>query len=116
MCGRGRRSRYFIPFIPRGQALPNPTTPFGDYIQTLADELEAFDKPVVFLHGDTYLFRIDKPLYSKKTNRLFENFTRIETFGWPDSHWVRITVDPADPQLFRFKGEIVPENVVNRRK
>ena len=34
---------------------------------------------------------------------------------WPDSHWVRITVDPADPQLFRFKAEIVPENVVNRR-
>jgi hypothetical protein len=110
------KTRYFIPFIPRGQALPNPTTPFGDYIQTLADELEAFDKPVVFLHGDTHLFRIDKPLYSKKTNRLFENFTRVETFGWPDSHWVRITVDPADPQLFRFKGEIVPENLVNRRK
>ena len=79
------------------------------------EELEAFDKPVAFLHGDTHLFRIDKPLYSKKTNRLFENFTRIETFGWPDTHWVRISVDPADPQLFRFKPEIVPENVVNRR-
>jgi len=109
------KTRYFIPFIPRGQALPNPTTAFGDYIQTLADELESFDKPVAILHGDTHLFRIDKPLYSKETNRLFENFTRVETFGWPDSHWVRITVDPADPQLFRF-NEIVPENVVNRRK
>jgi hypothetical protein len=110
------KTRYFIPFIPRGQALPNPTTAFGDYIQTLADELESFDKPVAILPGDTHLFRIDKPLYSKETNRLFENFTRVETFGWPDSHWVRITVDPADPQLFRFKAEIVPENVVNRRK
>ena len=77
--------------------------------------MESFDKPVAILHGDTHLFRIDKPLYSKETNRLFENFTRVETFGWPDSHWVRITVDPADPQLFRFKAEIVPENVVNRR-
>jgi hypothetical protein len=110
------KTRYFLPFIPRGQTLPNPSTPFGDYIQTLVDELEAFDKPVAFLHGDTHLFRIDKPLYSKKTNRLFENFTRVETFGWPDSHWTRITVDPADTQLFRFKAEIVPENVVNRRK
>ena len=27
------KTRYFIPFIPRGQALPNPTTAFGDYIQ-----------------------------------------------------------------------------------
>jgi hypothetical protein len=25
-----------------------------------------------------------------------------------------ISVDPADPQLFRFKAEFVPENVVNR--
>ena len=109
------KTRYFIPFIPRGQALPNPTTAFGDYIETLAEELETFDKPVAYLHGDTHLFRIDKPLYSKKTNRVFENFTRVETFGWPDTHWVRVTVDPADPQLFRFKAEIVPENVVNRR-
>ena len=64
---------------------------------------------------DTHLFRHDKPLYSTKTNRLFENFTRVETFGDPDTHWVRITVDPADQQVFTFKGEIVPENIVNRR-
>jgi len=109
------KTRYFIPFIPRGQALPNPVTAFGDYIQALAEELEGFDKPVAYLHGDTHLFRIDKPLYSTKTSRLFENFTRVETFGWPDTHWVRITVDPDDPQLFRFKAEIVRENAVSRR-
>ena len=61
------------------------------------------------------LFRIDKPLYSKKTNRLFENFTRVETFGDPDTHWVRVTVDAKDPQLFRFDQQIVFDNVVNRR-
>jgi hypothetical protein len=110
------KTRYFIPFIPRGGQLPAGSAVYGDYIQALAEELETFDKPVVYLHGDTHLFRIDKPLYSKKTNRMFENFTRVETFGWPDTHWVRVTVDPADPQLFRFKAEIVPENVVNRRK
>ena len=100
---------------PARQPVPSRPLAFGDYVQTLAEELESYDRPVAFLHGDTHLFRIDKPLYSKKTDRLFENFTRVETFGWPDSHWVRITVDPADPQLFRFKAEIVPENVVNRR-
>lgn len=109
------KTRYFIPFIPRGQTLPNPTTAFGDYIQALSNELDAYAKPVIFLHGDTHLFRIDKPLYSKRTNRVFENFTRVETFGWPDTHWVRITVDPADKQLFRAKAEIVPENAANRR-
>jgi len=109
------KTRYFLRFVPRGQPVPSRPLAFGDYIQTLSEELETYDTPVAFLHGDTHLFRIDKPLYSKKTDRLFENFTRVETFGWPDSHWVRISVDPADPQLFRFKAEIVPENVVNRR-
>ena len=67
------------------------------------------------LHGDTHLLRIDKPLYSKKTNRAFETFTRVETFGDPDTHWVRVTVDPRDAQLFRFDPQIIPDNVVNRR-
>ena len=111
----GAKTRYFLRFVPRGQPVPSRPLAFGDYVQTLSEELESYDRPVAFLHGDTHLFRIDKPLYSKKTDRLFENFTRVETFGWPDSHWVRVSVDPADPQLFRFKAEIVPENVVNRR-
>jgi hypothetical protein len=109
------KTRYFLRFVPRGQPAPSRPLAFDDYIQTLSEELETYDRPVAFLHGDTHIFRIDKPLYSKKTNRLFENFTRVETFGWPDSHWVRVSVDPADPQLFRFKAEIVPGNVVNRR-
>ena len=59
--------------------------------------------------------KVEPPKLLAKIRVMFENFTRVETFGWPDTHWVRITVDPADPQLFRFKAEIVPENVVNRR-
>ena len=109
------KTRYLLRFIPRGQPAPSQPLAFDDYVQTLSEELETYDRPVAFLHGDTHIFRVDKPLYSKKTNRLFENFTRVETFGWPDSHWVRVSVDPADPQLFRFKAEIVPGNVVNRR-
>lgn len=109
------KTRYFIPFIPRGGKLPAGSAAFEDYIRALAAELEGFDKPVALLHGDTHLHRVDKPLYSAKSGRLFENFTRVETFGWPDTHWVRITVDPADPQLFRFKAEIVPGNAANRQ-
>jgi len=111
----GARGRYFGPFVGRSAAPPKPDSAFDDYIAALQDELEAYDKPVALLHGDTHLFRIDKPLYSKKTNRLFENFTRVETFGWPDTHWVQVTVDPANPQLFRFEAKMVAENVVNRR-
>lgn len=109
------KTRYFLPFIPRGQAVPKGSEAYDDYVKALMDALEDYRKPVAFLHGDTHLFRIDKPLYSAKTGRVFENFTRVETFGWPDSHWVRISVDPADPQLFRFNPQLVPENAASRR-
>jgi hypothetical protein len=39
----------------------------------------------------------------------------VETFGSPEMHWVRVTVDPGDPGLFRFQPEIVAENIANRR-
>jgi hypothetical protein len=109
------RARYFRPFIPRGQPLPFRPAAFDEYVEALAEELESYDKPVAFLHGDTHLFRIDKPLYGKKTERSFENFTRVETFGDPNTHWVRITVDAEEPQLFRFDVRIVSENIANRR-
>ena len=108
------KGRYFGPFMGRNPP-PVPPSAFGDYVAALIDEVAAYDRPVLFLHGDTHLHRIDKPLYSRTTNRMFENFTRVETFGAPDTHWVRVTVDPSDPQLFSFKAEIVPENVVSRR-
>jgi hypothetical protein len=109
------KHRYFRPFVARGQPIPSYPTAFDDYVTTLGEEMERFDKPVAFLHGDTHLFRIDKPLYSRTTNRPFENFTRLETFGDPDTHWVRITIDPADAQLFRFDAQIVAGNAANRR-
>lgn len=109
------RSRYFGPFIGRGKPLPVPASAFDDYIAALTEEVEGYDRPVAYLHGDTHLHRIDKPLYSKTSGRMFENFTRVETFGWPDTHWVLVTVDPASPMLFRFQAQIVPENIVSRR-
>lgn len=109
-----RKTRYFIPFIPRGQALPSPKSAFGDYVGTLAGLLEDFDRPVLYFHGDTHIFRTDKPLYSAKTGRIFENFTRVEVFGWPDSHWIKVEVDPSDPQVFAVRPQIVPENRAGR--
>jgi hypothetical protein len=109
------KARYFRPFVPRGQPIPSYPTAFDDYIAALVDQLENYDKPVAFLHGDTHLFRIDKPLYSNKTGGLFENFTRVETFGDPNTHWVRITLDAGSPELFRFEAQIISENVVGRR-
>jgi hypothetical protein len=88
-------------------------TAYDALVDALATEMESFRKPVLFVHGDTHLFRMNKPLISKKTRRFFENFTRVEVFGDPNTHWVRITVDPSKPELFTIEPEIVPENKAN---
>jgi hypothetical protein len=96
----------------KGPDQPQPS-PFDDYITALIEEMERYDKPVAFLHGALHRFRIDHPLFSARTNRRFGNFIRVETYGSPDIHWVKVTVDPATPRLFRFDPQIVPENVAN---
>ena len=85
---------------------------FREMLAVLEKETVAFEKPVVLVHGDSHYFRIDKPLYGAKSRRRVENFTRVETFGNPDVHWVRATVDPRDPNVFTFRQQIVERNLV----
>jgi hypothetical protein len=97
---------------------PAPTTPFGfaAFLTALETEVVAFGKPVVLLHGDTHYFRVDKPLFRTgeaspgDRGRQIENFTRVESFGFPEAHWIRVLVDPSDPSVFSFKEEIVETN------
>ncbi len=89
---------------------------YAAFLTALAEEVENYDKPITFIHGDTHIFRISQPLLSQKTKQIFENFTRVETFGSPSSHWVSVTVDPEDPQLFSYRHQIVEANIVNRLK
>lgn len=65
-----------------------------------------FKKPVVLAVGDTHIFRIDKPLYTE-AGELVQNFTRMEVFGFPDVHWVRVRVEPKTPQVFSFYQQLV---------
>jgi hypothetical protein len=85
-------------------------TAYDDFIRVLEIETLRFAKPVVLVHGDSHIFRIDKPLLNSKTARIIENFTRVETFGTPDVHWVRVIADLNDPNVFTFKPEIVSKN------
>jgi hypothetical protein len=93
---------------------------YKEFLSALEKEVLAFDKPVVVVHGDTHYFRVDKPLFDPNSKeaagrrgRVIENFTRLEVFGFPESHWVRVTVDPNDPNLFTFNQELVKKNLVN---
>jgi hypothetical protein len=89
---------------------------FNAFLDALEEETVAFGRPVVLVHGDTHYFRIDQPMVSQHSRRRVEHFTRVETFGNPDAHWVRGTVDPRDPNLFRFRPEHVRENLIDHQK
>ncbi|HXG49348.1 MAG TPA: hypothetical protein VNO52_17115 [Methylomirabilota bacterium] len=83
---------------------------FNEWLAALERETIAFDRPVVLVHGDSHYFRIDKPLVSSRSGRRIEHFTRVETFGHPDAHWVRVRVDARDPEVFSFHPQIVAKN------
>ncbi|MEG4940064.1 hypothetical protein [Microcoleus sp. F4-D5] len=86
---------------------------YNDFIATLETETGNFPGQVVFVHGDTHYFRIDKPLphFTDETQLpRMKNFTRVETFGSPNVHWLRAFYDPTNPNLFEFKQQIVPHN------
>ena len=88
---------------------------YSDFLSALERETVTSGMPVVLVHGEAHYFRIDKPMFSSTSKRMVENFTRVETFGVPDVHWVRALVDPKDPNLFTFKPEIVKKNLVDHR-
>ena len=85
---------------------------YNDFIAALETETRNFQRQVVFVHGDTHYFRIDKPLprFTDETQLpRIKNFTRVETFGSPNLHWLRAFYDPKNPNVFEFKQQIVPQ-------
>ena len=81
--------------------------PLLEELQRLTRE---FAGQVVLVHGDTHTFIVDMPMADPVTKRVVANFTRVEVFGSPDAHWVRATIVPGDPRVFRFEPVIVPVN------
>ncbi len=77
----------------------NPFEPDGGrLLETLEDRTETFGKPVTLVHGDTHHHELDHPWG--------DNFTRVEVEGDSSSgEWMRMTVDPSSPEVFRFHRE-----------
>ena len=88
-------------------------TPYDPFLDALIEQMQQYTRPVLYVHGDTHIYRTGKPLMNPKTQRFFENLTRLETFGWPDSGWVRVAVNPANPQLFEIHPEMPKANSAN---
>ena len=99
--------------IPETEELDERKDPAGDgytnFLSILVKETRAYAGQVLFVHGDTHFFKVDKPLV--KQSELVPNFTRLETFGSPNVHWVKVSVDPRQPELFVIHPMIVKSNL-----
>jgi hypothetical protein len=101
-------------------APPKGVSGYDEFLLALKREVLDYTRPVALVHGDTHYFRIDSPLIVDDKSGagrgwIVENFTRVELYGYPSAHWVRVTVDPADPNVFRFSPGIVTSNLKDRR-
>jgi len=106
------QQRYMLAGLGFNSPETRRATGFDEFLAELEKETVAFGKPVVYVHGDSHLFRVDKPLVGSRSRRIIENFTRVETSGHPYAHWVRGIIDSRDPNVFSFRQEIVKENLV----
>jgi hypothetical protein len=78
-------------------------------LQTLT---EGYAGQVLLVHGDTHYFKLDMPWVhtsGPEAGRVLSNFTRLETFGSPHIHWVKVGVDPNSPRVFSVEPVLVAQ-------
>ena len=80
---------------------------YRSFINSVVQETEQFAGQVLLVHGDTHFFKVDKPLYSP--TKVLANLTRLQTFGSPLIHWVRVTVEPKNPNVFSVSPMMVKQ-------
>ncbi len=93
--------------------VPNPG--YQDFIDRLRDNTIAFGKRVVLAHGDSHLLRIDSPVQADVSGsddrRRLVTLTRVMTYGSPNSHWIKVTVDEESPSIFSFEPMVLESNL-----
>jgi hypothetical protein len=67
---------------------------YAGFLAQLKDVAMRLRKPVLFVHGDSHVYRFDTPFG-------VPYLARLETYGSPQVGWVRVTVDATAPEVFR---------------
>lgn len=75
---------------------------FDLFVERLKVNVAEFPGPVLWIHGDSHQQRVDQPL-EDASGRVYDNFTRLETFGSPDIGWVRVVVDTVAGRVTRYE-------------
>ncbi|HKB61585.1 MAG TPA: hypothetical protein VKD03_01820, partial [Burkholderiales bacterium] len=74
---------------------------FTEFRSALRGLALRFGKPVLFVNGDTHLYKLDRPLADPAAGEPIRNFTRVTVFGSPQTRWIRAGIAPASPGLFQ---------------
>lgn len=77
---------------------------FTAFLDQLALRAQQYARPVVLAHGDDHFFFVDQPL----PNVLF---SRVQTYGEGQVHWVKVHVDPKSSGVFVIEQKIVRSNL-----
>ncbi len=85
---------------------------YTDFLNTMRDETKKFDGQVVYVHGDSHTMRFDHPL-NDTDGKSLANFTRVETAGQVDAHWIKLSVNPSSGVLLSIEPKIIATNLGN---
>lgn len=78
---------------------------YRNFMAAVVSQTEQYPGQVLLVHGDTHFFKMDKPLYNP--SKMLPNLTRLQTFGSPSLHWVKVGVEPGTAHLFNIQPVIV---------
>jgi hypothetical protein len=81
---------------------------FVDTVQAIVGGARAFGRPVLVVHGDNHVLELES--FKDVNMQAVPNTLRLQLFGDPLIHAMRILVDPDMPGVFGFIPLIVPEN------
>lgn len=95
-------------FEGRFRRKPGEANGFAEFIGALRALALDYRRPILFVHGDTHNYRVDRPLTDPATGKRIENFTRVIVFGSPQLRWIRATIDPDRPALFSVEPADLP--------
>jgi hypothetical protein len=108
-----------FPNYPPFPGTPKEPSGFSELRSLIERETAAFQKPVLLVHGDSHYFRVDNPFFVRPARGTagvpaLANFLRLETFGTPNHHWVQVTADASNPDVFGIQPRTVSANVGKR--
>jgi hypothetical protein len=95
---------------------------FKRLIKTYQRLALTFPGQVYVTHGDSHVgFKKNNPVTDvfdvrdpKETGKVLGAFTRVETFGNPNTHWIQMTVDPKAKELLTFEPMLVKDNPLTK--